>query len=270
MTHHGHDYDATKWGWFARGVLRIAEVVGVSFAHQVICVSDSIRADVAPLSNRSRTIRNGVTRNPDVSKRPRNAALTKLVPRTYVLVVGRITAHKRILDVVAAMGCAELQGLKLVVCGSLQSDDVYVEAVKAAARRGSDIVLAGFVEPSELPWLYRHSLCTVMPSSYEGMPLAVLEALAAGSTVFLSDIPAHREIELPSARYFPVGDVMNLREKLARLRATPLEQRTADAATLDLRFDWSMLAEQSASVFEEVTRGRATAIGCRRQPDRHS
>jgi glycosyltransferase involved in cell wall biosynthesis len=257
VTHHGPDYDAAKWGWLARAVLRVAERVGVALANEVICVSDSIRCGVAARNARSRTIRNGVPRNPDVSRPPASAALAALASGSFVLVVGRVTAHKRVLDVATAMDCVALEGLKLVVCGGLRSGDPYVEAVEAAARGSTAIVLAGFVEPRDLPWLYRHALCTVMASSYEGMPFAVLEALAAGSTVLLSEIPAHREIGLAAEQYFPVGDVAALRAKLVRLRAAP-ERRVSAAAALDSRFDWSVIAEQTAAVFAEVS-GRGAA-----------
>ena len=59
LTHHGHDYDAAKWGWLARRLLRVAENLGVRFADEVICVSDDIRGGIAALNARSRTIRNG-------------------------------------------------------------------------------------------------------------------------------------------------------------------------------------------------------------------
>jgi glycosyltransferase involved in cell wall biosynthesis len=263
VTHHGHDYDAAKWGWLARSLLRCAERIGLAFADEVICVSDSIRADVAALAPRSRTIHNGVARHVDTSRRPANPALASLVPGNYVLVVGRITAHKRILDVAAALECPALDGLELVVCGGLRGGDPYLDAVRRAAEKSRRIVLAGFVEPRELPWLYHHAFCTVMASSYEGMPFAVLEALAAESTVLASDIPAHCEIGLPAEQYFRVGDVADLEAKLVRLRHAPAEQRVPAGAVLDSRFDWSAIAERSAAVFEQAARRNATRADTR-------
>ena len=70
LTHHGHDYDALKWGWFARSLLRIAENVAVRFGHEVICVSENIRAAVARLNARTCTIRNGAASTIDTARRP--------------------------------------------------------------------------------------------------------------------------------------------------------------------------------------------------------
>jgi glycosyltransferase involved in cell wall biosynthesis len=258
LTHHGHDYDAAKWGYVARSVLRIAEKLGVRHANEVICVSDAIRNGVVSLNARSRTIRNGAPRSGDGARRPANQVLAALEPRSYVLVVGRLTAHKRVLDVVSATRCAALQGLKVVVCGGLEGGDPYIEAVKAAARASPDVVLAGSVERAELPWLYRHSLCTVMASSYEGMPLAVLEALGSEATVLLSDLPAHREIGLPDEHYFPVGAVAELRAKIAALISDrAASERLARTTVLDARFDWNAIAQASAVTFHEALTRRA-------------
>jgi len=269
LTHHGHDYDAAKWGWLARRLLRIAEHVGVRFGHEIICVSENIRTEVTRLNGRSRTIRNGVERNIDTTRRPKSAPLAGLAPDSYVLVVGRLTAHKRVLDVLAALNCPALEGIKLVICGDVAGSDPYVDAVKAAARQSSDVLLAGFVDRSELPWLYRHALCSVMASSYEGMPFAVLEALACGSVVLVSELPAHREIGLAAAHYFPVGGIDVLRDKIVRLRADPLaRQRMAQPSALDARFDWDVIARASASVFEAAARGSSGAGAVAESPKR--
>jgi glycosyltransferase involved in cell wall biosynthesis len=258
LTHHGHDYDAAKWGYWARALLRIAEQLGVRHANEVICVSDAIRHGVAGLNARTRTIRNGAPRDIDSLRRPASTALAALAPRSYVLVVGRLTAHKRVLDVVTAVSSAALRELSVVVCGGLGGSDPYIEAVRAAARQNPNVLLAGAVDRAELPWLYRHALCTVMASSYEGMPLAVLEALGCESTVLLSDLPAHREIGLPDEHYFPVGGVAALRAKIEKLMCdAAARDRLARPAVLDARFDWNVIARASATVFGDALAGGA-------------
>ncbi|HEX7079732.1 MAG TPA: glycosyltransferase [Gammaproteobacteria bacterium] len=248
VTHHGRDYDAAKWGRFARALLRIGERAGVRHADAVICVSDSIRRAVeASAGVRCHAIYNGAASGSGPYVRP-TGRLGRLEPGSYVLMVGRITEHKRILDVAAAMEAPALASRRLVVCGNTETDDPYAKRVRAAAARNRRIVLAGYVAPRELPWLYRHSACTVMASTYEGMPLAVLEALACGARVLLSDIDAHEELGLPRAHYFERGNVADLALRLERLLAAP---RT-DSGKLDERFDWSNIALQTAAVLDRV------------------
>jgi glycosyltransferase involved in cell wall biosynthesis len=257
LTHHGRDYDAEKWSPLVRSMLRLAERVGVRRADHVICVSDALRGDIEKrFAVRAQTIYNGIHALPPTP--PAAAGLRTLVPGSYILMVGRITAHKRVLDVISAMDCSAFADTPLVICGALSGADPNVAAVRAVAARQSNVHLAGFVAPRDLPWLYANARCTVMASSYEGMPFAVLEALGAGSAVLLSDIPAHRELALAEDRYFPVADHGRIRTSLARLLREPWSG--PQAATFDARFDWSAIAHSTGAAYRAATARLARPI----------
>jgi glycosyltransferase involved in cell wall biosynthesis len=55
--------------------------------------------------------------------------------------------------------------------------------------------------------LYRRAALTLLPSEAEGFGLPVLEALACGTAVVASDLPAIREVGSEAVTYCPVGDV---------------------------------------------------------------
>ena len=249
MTHHGPDYDATKWRWFGRAVLQIGEGLGVRSANAVICVSNYIR-DLIRRKYRvdAHTIYNGLPNSQSIEP-PRDRHLRSLETRRYVLMVGRLTPHKRIEDVIAAMTDRDLADIELVVCGSGSERDLYVQHLRNLARQQRNVKLLGFVSPEDLPWVYANSLCTVMASSYEGMPLAVLEALSFGSPTVLSRIPAHEELKLPAIQYFDLGNVEGIRACIHHVREQPPDTRSMAATTIDDRFDWDTIAAQTQSVF---------------------
>jgi len=56
-----------------------------------------------------------------------------------------------------------------------------------------------------------------MPSYHEGLPIALLEAISYDLPVLVSDIPAHKEVNLRQEWFFKCGDIIELREKLALL-----------------------------------------------------
>ena len=60
--------------------------------------------------------------------------------------------------------------------------------------------------------LYAYAGAFVLPSSHEGLPIALMEALSYGIPTIASDIPANLEIDLDRRCYFRMGDV----EALAR------------------------------------------------------
>jgi glycosyltransferase involved in cell wall biosynthesis len=82
------------------------------------------------------------------------------------------------------------------------------------------------------------------------MPLAVLEAVAAGCPVVVTAIPAHLELDLAPGQYFPVGDVDQLTERLVEVMRRARPELTAVQGTriCDPRFDWTHIAQQTARV----------------------
>ena len=75
------------------------------------------------------------------------------------------------------------------------------------------------------PWLAAADL-VVLPSRWEGMALAPLEAMAAGRPVLLADVPGARECLPPQERVrgvVPAGDPAALAVGVARALADPIE-----------------------------------------------
>ncbi len=104
---------------------------------------------------------------------------------------------------------------------------------------GGRIFFRGWV-PRENIWPAVDLLLS--PSLHEGMPNAVLEAVAAGVPVLASDIPAHREI-LPADQLLPLDDPDRWRRALVNLLEAPADTLPAMArrqlrASARLCFDW--------------------------------
>ena len=82
-----------------------------------------------------------------------------------------------------------------------------VDAGAAAARRASErvdsLVQLPFLERPQLAALYRRASVVVLPSDREGFGLPVVEAMACGTPVIASDIPALREVGGSAARVLP-------------------------------------------------------------------
>lgn len=60
----------------------------------------------------------------------------------------------------------------------------------------------GFVDDEGLPSIYRHAMCFVFPSLYEGFGLPPVEALALGTPVISSDAASLPEVLMGQAKYF--------------------------------------------------------------------
>jgi glycosyltransferase involved in cell wall biosynthesis len=175
-----------------------------------------------------------------------------LVPGRYFLQVSRMVPEKRQLDLICAYALARPHGWRLALVGGLDSDPYSREVVAAARSEG--VVLTGFLYGVALQQMYSHAGAFVLPSSHEGLPIVLLEALSYGLPVLASDIPAHLEIGLDRSSYFAVGDVAALASGLTRLAQTmPDEQarvsRTLQIATL---YDWDRIAEKTLAIYQKL------------------
>ena len=133
-----------------------------------------------------------------------------------VLYVGRLSPEKNLGAVIEAMThvARARKSAKLAICGEgPQLADLTAQA--RAAGIEDRIVFAGFV-PNVASWLKR-SNALVAVSFVEGHPNAVLEAMAAGVPVVVSDIPAYRSILAgDSASFVPAGDPREIAAAIVR------------------------------------------------------
>jgi glycosyltransferase-like protein len=119
-----------------------------------------------------------------------------------------------------------------------------------------DVVLLGTVPDDELPAWYHAADAFAFPSVKEGWGLVVLEAMAAGTPVVVSDIPVFREYVSvgTDALAAPPGDAEELAAQLARLILDrDLAARLgATGRELASRFTWERTAAQHEAIYEEM------------------
>lgn len=87
-----------------------------------------------------------------------------------------------------------------------------------------------------------------MPSSHEGLPIALLEAMSYGARVVVSGIPANLEVGLPAEDYFPVGNVDALAEKLQAVMSQPFGHVAYDLG----KYDWERIADEVGEVYHQI------------------
>jgi glycosyltransferase involved in cell wall biosynthesis len=252
VTNHGPDYDRDKWGPFARTVLRTGERAGMRWANARIAISRVIQDLIQHKYGRAaQLIPNGsVPVNPQ--RETDEIEKFGLQRGRYFLQVSRIVPEKRQLDLIRAFKLAQPPGWKLVLVGGIGTDRYAQEVVAAAAEAG--VVLTGFQRGRTLAQIYSHAGAFVLPSSHEGLPIAILEALSYGLPVIASEIPANREINLDPACYVPLGDIQALGSKLTEVSRTPgseavRERRRKWVADM---YDWERIARQTYVVYQQV------------------
>lgn len=250
FTHHGPDYDRDKWGFAAKTMLKLGECMGCMFADEVIVISDVIRNLIKRKYNRTshvHLIYNGVSQ-PEICDYPEYFNELGIEKGKYILGMCRFVPEKNLHHLVEAFTKVksrnEVEDIKLVLAGDTDFEDDYSRSLREMARKNG-VVLTGFIKGKKLHSLLTNCLCYCLPSSHEGLPIALLEAMSYGVKVIVSDIPANKEVGLPESDYFPVGNVDALTEKLKTVVNQPLQHIDYDMK----KYDWEKIADQVRDVY---------------------
>lgn len=254
MTHHGPDYKRAKWGRLAKAVLKLGERLGCKYANQVIAISSGIKAQVKNNFGRDAyVIPNGI----EIPERARETAYIEslgLSPSRYILAVGRFVPEKGLHNLISSFSNLQTDW-KLVIAGDADHETPYSRRLKSQTADNSNVVLTGFIQGNALNEIYSHAGLFVLPSYYEGLPIALLEALSYGLSVLVSDIAPNREVGLDENRYFPVENEEALAEKLDQwIKKGPLsnEEQDKQIEMLRQRYNWDNVAEQVLQVYKNV------------------
>lgn len=252
VTHHGFDYERQKWGWIAKSVLRTGEWMGMKFAHARIGVAKSIVDSVRIRFGVAATfIPNGVESNaPKLGTSYLD--YIEVIPNRYILCVGRIVEEKRQLDLIDAFARLGDPDRKLIIVGAADHNGSYLGAVERAAAVTPGVVMTGFQSGESLAQLYRNAALFVLPSSHEGMPMVLLEALSHGVPCLASDIDANLALNLGPDSYFPLGNLDALAAAIRLKLAAPdsaLERGERAAHALDC-FGWNPIVDRTIEVYE--------------------
>lgn len=255
FTHHGPDYDRDKWGKAAKMVLKLGERMGCMFADDVIVISNVIRNLIKEKYGRTKNVHliyNGVSK-PEICDYPEYFDELGIEKGKYILGMCRLVPEKNLHHLVEAfckiknekLGGKDCNNdIKLVLAGDTDFEDDYSRSLKKLAR-DNGVVLTGFIKGRKLHSLLTNCRCYCLPSSHEGLPIALLEAMSYGVKVIVSDIPANLEVGLDHDDYFPVGNVGELAKKLDNVINQEPQHIKYDMS----KYDWDKIAKQVRRIY---------------------
>ena len=183
---------------------------------------------------RIEVIENGVDTDdafaPDRVSQAKARAALGIAPRAKVILfVGRMSAEKRPLEFVAiADGLRDIPGIAALMVG----DGLMAAAVDSEiARRGLGGVITRLPHRSrlEMPELYAAADLLVLTSEIEGQPLAMLEALASGRVVAVTDVGDVSRVVTQGENGFiaPASEPERLTDYARAYFAMPAQKRSA-------------------------------------------
>ena len=132
----------------------------------------------------------------------------------------------------------------------LLGDGVLRPQLESLAAGDPSIHLHGVV--GDVPrWLVAAD-CFVMPSRWEGMPMAAVEAIGAGLPCIFSRIPPLVELDPPAVGWCEPGDVASLAEALRAFRLHPQLPTAAAVESRRERFDVRLTARRYLEFYSSL------------------
>jgi len=243
---------------------------GAARATRIIAVSHATRRDIENViripPERIRTIYSA----PDPAFRPEHADASKdeeilqrySIRPPFILYAGTVRPQKNVGRLVEAFAVirAELENhpryrdLRLVIIGDEVSKYPALRRSVIATRVEPFVRFLGFVPIETLKVFYRAAELFAFPSLYEGFGLAPLEAMACGTPVVASDLPALVEAVGESAELVSPDNVFDVARGLRALLLD--DDRRRELSKLGqaqaLRFNWDHTTRAVLDVYREI------------------
>ena len=202
------------------------------------------------------------------------AAPKKPPPPVEVLYAGKLSLAKGVDLLVGAFAELERSDLHLHLAGSGSGPEEEL-CRRMASPYPSQISWHGQLSQVDLAALMRRCHLFVLPSFYEGLPLVLLEALASGCRLVVSDLPGCRELlagfdsRLVSFVHLPplvsldrpaVSDMGELRRQLAH-KITAMAERLFEqgvstvGAQIGERFGWQAVFSRVEAAYARAMAG---------------
>ena len=171
----------------------------------------------------------------------------------HLLWLGRIEPRNDLTTVLEAMPfiLAQYPAARLTIVG----DGPWRSRMERAARHlGESVHFAGYAN-GDRPLHYRAADIYLCPTERASFGITLLEAMACGTPMIVSDLPAFRDVAGASAVFVPVGDATAWAQAVSGLLADQQRRATMmhEGRLVAERHAWPAVAQRVLDVYRRVT-----------------
>lgn len=178
---------------------------------------------------------------------------SKQTDKLYIGIIGRLVEQKGVDIFLDALPHAPLENMQVYIIGD---GDSYQKLKDQTTRLdlNQKVTFLGFRR--DIPDLIYAMDVIVSASRWEGLPLTIIECLAAGKTILASDIPSHSEIinHQCNGLLFESGNPHDLAQKLTKLaQHDKLRKKLAKKAKEEYnKYNYSTFIEKYSAIYAKV------------------
>lgn len=181
------------------------------------------------------------------------------IRKPFILGLSSTSPHKNMANLVRAFALLRerIRGLQLVIAGHPPRQSGELQDTIRRERCAEGVVFTGYVPEPVLSGLYAHAEAFVLPSTYEGFGMPILEAFSHGAPVVCSNAAAIPEVAGDAAAYFEPGDPGAMAEAIAAVvEDQEVRERLVRMGSARVRrFTWDQTAQATLEVYRQVLEG---------------
>lgn len=180
----------------------------------------------------------------------------------YILAVGTLQPRKNYVRLIEAFSLLQKKTgadeLQLVIAG--KKGWLFDEILTAPQKFGvaARVKFLDYVPDKDLPLLYEHAVCYALPSLYEGFGLPVLEAMANGCQVVVSNVSSLPEIAGDAGIYVDPENVesitLGLSTALKDFGTLKAKERISLGKERVKLFNWNDAAQKTLTILEQIAK----------------
>ena len=220
----------------------------IAEADHIIAVSENTKRDIVELlgtaTSKITVVHHGY--------RPISDVAPQLFDN-YVLYVGERKGYKNFMPWLSAIRpiLDNNPSLKIVCTGA---PFTAAELKQFAEWNISDRMRHISANDAQMASLYRHALCFVFPSHYEGFGIPILEAFNGGCPVCLSNASCFPEVAGDAAVYFNPNDAQSMHDTLKEVLTSKnlREELRQKGTTLSKEYSLERMVEQTCNVYRKL------------------
>lgn len=176
----------------------------------------------------------------------------------YIIYIGTIQPRKNLIRLIEAV--ARIENIKLVIAGKAEGEGrqgwMYQETLDASKKFGIEdrVIFTGFVSTENLSYLLSEAYAFVLPSLWEGFGIPVLEAMACGVPIIVSNVSSLPEVVGNAGLTFDPYSVDQIEQAIrAVISDKKLREKYSKAGIEQAKkFSWEKMAKTILKTFEKL------------------
>lgn len=240
MQSHGLEWKRTKYSAKKQATIKIIETWSAKTNKNWTMVSQEQTDYFAEHYNRKCTTITCAVEMPGEAQKSDFLQRYGLHGDDYFLYMGRLVQDKNPDYLIKGFVKANLEGKKLVLCGGADGNDKY-EAYLKSLTNSKNVIFTGPIFGADKDAAFRNCYAFCIPSTLEGLPMSLLEAMSYGKIAIASDILACHEALGESGIYVPYEEDEAIKKALQELTNNEKEyewQKEANKKRAQSVFSW--------------------------------